>query len=361
MNNDNFITQRKYEWIDIAKGFGIILVILGHCIRDGMQEKYIFSVIYTFIYTFHMPLFFLLSGFLFENSIQKENGVKKFIEKKTNTLFIPFITYTLLIYLALRIGNGIPFVRNVLMSKGDGYQVLIPYLLECLNGNNSYAFHLWYLLVLYIVQVMNICISALLGKINDCYRVVFLFLLGMVAYYFGMIIYPPGASVNSMTLNTFLKSSVFFAFGQIMYYFGNKIIGSHIFVIAETVVSGGLLLLYSTGNLSVVEAVIGYNWNIVLLLLIKIVFLTGITGCCAMHRKSEVLKKLGRESYKIYLLHQPVCCAFLGTLLYDKMHIYSICVIGICFIASIVIPLVSVKILKMNKICRKILHHLLNL
>ena len=51
----NTMTKR-IEWIDTAKGIGLICVILGH-----MRVPYLS----TWIYTFHMPLFFFLSGAVF--------------------------------------------------------------------------------------------------------------------------------------------------------------------------------------------------------------------------------------------------------------------------------------------------------
>lgn len=46
----------RVEWVDVAKGIGIILVVLGH----NQSPDYIIK----FIYSFHMPLFFFLSGYL---------------------------------------------------------------------------------------------------------------------------------------------------------------------------------------------------------------------------------------------------------------------------------------------------------
>lgn len=44
--------SKRIEWIDIAKGIGIILVIFGHIISPSNFR--------TWIYSFHIPLFFLL-------------------------------------------------------------------------------------------------------------------------------------------------------------------------------------------------------------------------------------------------------------------------------------------------------------
>ncbi|MCD4694754.1 MAG: acyltransferase family protein, partial [Bacteroidales bacterium] len=51
--------KQRFEWIDIAKGIGILLVVYGHCQPPPLIEK--------FVYAFHMPLFFFISGFLFRH------------------------------------------------------------------------------------------------------------------------------------------------------------------------------------------------------------------------------------------------------------------------------------------------------
>ena len=51
---DNFESRaERIEWIDEAKGIGIVLVMLGHCY---LHRKFCF-----WFYAFHMPLFFILS------------------------------------------------------------------------------------------------------------------------------------------------------------------------------------------------------------------------------------------------------------------------------------------------------------
>ena len=54
---------------DIAKGIGIVLVVIGHYIPDTAPSWYIGFV--SFVYHFHMPLFFMIAGFFYERSIKK--------------------------------------------------------------------------------------------------------------------------------------------------------------------------------------------------------------------------------------------------------------------------------------------------
>ncbi|WP_373393578.1 acyltransferase family protein [Raoultella ornithinolytica] len=87
-------------WVDYAKALGIILVVTGHVNRglysSGIYiSKEFFILLDSVIYTFHMPLFFFLSGLFFVKSIDK-NGKKKFFINKLDTIFYPYILWSLL-------------------------------------------------------------------------------------------------------------------------------------------------------------------------------------------------------------------------------------------------------------------------
>ena len=62
---------QRIDWIDALKGFAIITVVIGHCATDCMSSgnypayKSLINAIYSFIYSFHMPLFFTISGYVF--------------------------------------------------------------------------------------------------------------------------------------------------------------------------------------------------------------------------------------------------------------------------------------------------------
>jgi len=69
--------QSRVSWIDMAKGYGTILVILAH-IGSGLGRLW--------IYTFHMPLFFFLSGYVFSTKYE----FREFVGKKVKTLIVPY-------------------------------------------------------------------------------------------------------------------------------------------------------------------------------------------------------------------------------------------------------------------------------
>ena len=63
--------------IDVLKGFAIFIVVWGHCIQFLADAKYDFfsNEIFKIIYTFHMPLFMVISGYLFYPALQKKSFV----------------------------------------------------------------------------------------------------------------------------------------------------------------------------------------------------------------------------------------------------------------------------------------------
>ena len=71
---------KRVEWIDEAKALAIILVGVGHySCPEGLL---------TWIYTFHMPLFFILSGI---TSNFEKYPFKEFFLKKVRTLLFPWV------------------------------------------------------------------------------------------------------------------------------------------------------------------------------------------------------------------------------------------------------------------------------
>ena len=72
--------SERYTWIDCIKGIGIFLVVLGHIYKDNYIGQW--------IYSFHMPLFFMLSGYLmYAKSVDWKcvcGGGKLFDKKEQN-------------------------------------------------------------------------------------------------------------------------------------------------------------------------------------------------------------------------------------------------------------------------------------
>lgn len=72
--------NKRIEYIDIAKGIAIIMVLLGHIDLCPIGLK-------SSIYSFHMPLFFILSGYFMKEGIE----IRLLIKKLFKSLMVPYL------------------------------------------------------------------------------------------------------------------------------------------------------------------------------------------------------------------------------------------------------------------------------
>lgn len=83
------VTKSRIDYFDIAKGFGIILVIIAH---TGFATDYLSC----YINSFHMPLFFILSGMLSNYLNEIDMELRPLVLKKIRGLMIPYISFSIL-------------------------------------------------------------------------------------------------------------------------------------------------------------------------------------------------------------------------------------------------------------------------
>src|SRR5512141_1578919 len=85
------ILQKRVPYVDIAKGIGIILVVMGH-----NDFALISPFAHKLIYSFHMPMFFFMSGMFFKPNVP----FWSFLRNRFNRVLKPFLAILLLIYFA---------------------------------------------------------------------------------------------------------------------------------------------------------------------------------------------------------------------------------------------------------------------
>lgn len=88
----------RLDYIDVAKGMCILLVVMGHILQYNCEGNGA-RIVFDFIYSFHMPAFMLLSGYV--ASLSRDRVVKEkamvFIKKKFVSLVIPFLVWGLVV------------------------------------------------------------------------------------------------------------------------------------------------------------------------------------------------------------------------------------------------------------------------
>lgn len=95
---------KRIEYLDAIKGFAIYLVIWGHCIQFLSSNNCFNDKAFSLIYSFHMPLFMLISGFFFPHSLNKET--KLFLTQTIRRFLLPIILCGALLVLVHELLNG---------------------------------------------------------------------------------------------------------------------------------------------------------------------------------------------------------------------------------------------------------------
>lgn len=127
--------KKRIEYIDIAKGIGILLVIAGHLfVYKKPISRWIFS--------FHMPLFFILSGICYkmDSTISVE-----YLKKKCRTLLVPFCyLYAIGLVVSLIIPSwrvnvsGVGLIKELVLISPESIHVGQIWFLICLLETETY-------------------------------------------------------------------------------------------------------------------------------------------------------------------------------------------------------------------------------
>ncbi len=137
--------KEQIGWLNSTKGVGIILIVLGHC--SPPMTHFV-----SYLYSFHVALFFYLSGFLYNKERDKQSSLS-YLSHRFNKLIFPYFVYGLITYVVwLFIG------RNFGINKSLQVDPLKPLIgLFYGNGINNYLVFniaLWFLPALFSVGIL---------------------------------------------------------------------------------------------------------------------------------------------------------------------------------------------------------------
>jgi fucose 4-O-acetylase-like acetyltransferase len=148
--------------IDRARGFGIALVVWGHLATGatpGLPTWFYISV--SVIYSFHMPLFMYLSGFVFFLSNSQERFWKDpagQVWKRFDRLMVPCIVFAVIVV----VGKVLVVEGNSSSRDMDLIQEGIFRVIE--NGPGNPVLSIWYLVVLFFYSVLTPLLTRALPK-----------------------------------------------------------------------------------------------------------------------------------------------------------------------------------------------------
>ena len=138
--------KARIEWIDIAKGMGIVLVSFRHLRNGDGQSVWLpaLDVLVSAIYLFHMPLFYFLGGLTFG----RRGGFKAFLIRKIKTLLVPYYIFSLY-FLAKPIAILlIPSMRATFQTNHN-YDLAHQFVDVLVMGNG-----LWFLMAFFVAEIM---------------------------------------------------------------------------------------------------------------------------------------------------------------------------------------------------------------
>ena len=110
---------KRLDWIDIAKGIAIILVIVGHTVPNPSPLRHA-------IFSFHMPVFFILAGYTFRPKPWRE-----LVSGSVSRLLVPYVVLALAWQVPTFLMSGAPLTGGVL--AGGLETLCLPRVLMCLG------------------------------------------------------------------------------------------------------------------------------------------------------------------------------------------------------------------------------------
>ena len=136
-NKQVFISETtRVNWIDWSKVLAIYLVVLGyHVIKQGIE-----GILHSFIYAFHMPFFFFISGYLWKGI---NLSLKSVFQKCLRTLVIPYCVFHGLTFFLL--------IPTFVLSKQFPWDKLFYF--ATADGRGE-AGPCWFLICLFQVQLL---------------------------------------------------------------------------------------------------------------------------------------------------------------------------------------------------------------
>lgn len=160
--------------ISIAKGIGIVLMVIGH---SGCP-----TYIHNIIYGFHMILFYFLSGFFFRDEKVVHNGVK-YLYRKFHGLYWPYIKWSIIFILLHNFFFYVGFNEELLSNK-DIWINIKRCILGMWQGEHFLGAY-WFLISLFWV-IMIFCLIVYLKyflnyKRFDAILVSVLFCIGIIS------------------------------------------------------------------------------------------------------------------------------------------------------------------------------------
>ncbi|MEP0754064.1 acyltransferase [Trichocoleus sp. Lan] len=322
----------RLDWIDYAKGIGIILVVYVHVLTNlknagmGMHDLF-HDYSFNFISSFHMPLFFFLSGLFVEKSLLK--GKKKFWGDKFNTIVYPYLLWSVIQGSIL-----------VLMSTYTNNPIKLQFkdLPFYMAFNPIPLITLWFLYVLFASYL----VFAIARKFINLY----------ILFSFSILIYLLNPYAPSEILTKFMSMFVFFVVGVIVArWLHNDLrnIPSTLYKLNKQQI-GAIALIFVIFQMTLLQFGLSEQPGTRFFMASGGIIVTlGISFYLAETKKLDIIRYLGFLSMPIYLAHMLAMGAT-RIFLQKGLHINHVVLhIILVTIFSLILPILLYELTKKIK------------
>ncbi len=274
-----------YREIHIARGIGVLLVLAGHSFPDAELNLFLNDIArwgHDFLYSFHMALFFVISGFVMGNRyfIPRESIGRELVGK-IKRLMIPYFFLSYLSLLPKILWNA--YARNPVDTK-TAWRILLG---KSPNGS------LWYIYTLFLLSIFIIMLAYVLRNMRDDIKIICLIVPAVLCLLSEFVW---GNDVlSAIYLDRICRYSVYYMIGIIMWRYYEKV--HKIFRIIPAVAAIALTVILSSPFISqkipyLVTALIGtYGF-------LGVSFYISEKG----QKDESFLCRCGDYSYDIYIL-----------------------------------------------------------
>jgi len=177
--------KERVVWVDYVKAFCIFFVVLGH--------SHVSHPIKIFIYAFHIPTFFFISGLFF--SFDNYPTYFSFLKKRITQLLLPYLFFNIITYLFwLFIG------RNFGLDAENQISPLIP-LWGIFYGSPvchflEHCIPLWFIICLFSVEnIYYVVFYKVKTKFMNLFFIFLFAILGYIDYKYNNFVFPWGINV----------------------------------------------------------------------------------------------------------------------------------------------------------------------
>ncbi|QHQ59951.1 acyltransferase family protein [Anaerocolumna sedimenticola] len=292
--------QARITWIDMAKGYGILFVIIGHLGESFLRNEF---------YTFHMPLFFFLSGCVFSAS---KYNFKEFLLRKVQTILIP--------YMAL----GIPMILYTYWEMYSSYQRNIN---DYINVAKSFIIQrrmwtLWFIACLFFLEILFYLFVKL---VKDNY--IKLGLITVILTVAGLLYYKAGGGPLPWNVDVCLTGISFFYVGYLFknihqiqdILFRNKLrIVNLILFLVLNLVCGAETVRIAGAGLEMYESRYGFAPLTFIAAFAGIFFVIIFSYSIDM----KPIRYIGKNSLVYYAWHQTILIPIIEKV-YKELHIFQ--------------------------------------